>query len=150
MAKGPHHVSDNDLASTKRVDLVFQLESGTTLEDALKPEFWAHIAGKRYFKPFTRVELQAADPVKFLADTVVIAAGPGFVKLKLLAYHDLADSEVAEQAEGLDDDRFLIKHSGFGKWAVIRKSDSKELKGGFQTKEDAQLFALNHQRLVTA
>ena len=148
MAKGPTSLHDSDLLATHHRHYRVNLRAGTTLEDALKPEFWADIGKK--MKPWDRFTLQAEEPTRFVAETIVTDAGHGFAKLKLLACYDLADEATVEEASEFDGDQFKAKHMGFGKWAVIRRSDGKALKGDFASKEDAQLYAINHQRSVLA
>lgn len=148
MAKGPTSLNDCDLFATQWRHYSFNLKTGVTLDDAMAPEFWADIGKK--MRPWDRITLQGADPVKFIAEAVVLQAGHGFAKLKLLAMHDLTDGAVAAEAVDFDASEFKIKHTGFGKWQVIRASDDRSLRDGFGSKEEAQLWALNHQRAVLA
>lgn len=148
MAKGPTTLNDSDLLDVNHRRYGINLPVGVSVDDALDPEFWAHVGKK--LRPLDTIRLQAADRT-FIAETVVISAGPGFAKLKLLAKYELVADVAALEAEESGESAFTVKwDSPSTKWAVIRKSDKVKLRDGFATKEDAQSFALNHQRAVLA
>lgn len=150
MAKGPTSLSENDLASYRNKHWVIELPTGVTVDDALVPEFWAHVGKK--LRPLNRIELQAQD-MTFIAECIVLAAGPGFAKVKMLEYYSLAESaeSAAEQmTAAVIEGQYEVKWNGPShKWVVIRVSDGMMLQTGFPAQADAQIWALSHQRTVS-
>ena len=73
--KGPTTLSDSDLLDINHRQYRINLADGVTVEDALEPEFWAHVGKK--LRPFDSVRFQAVDR-SFIADALVLSAGPGF------------------------------------------------------------------------
>lgn len=150
MVKGPTNLSETDLSSYRNKHWVVELAPGVSVDDALEPEFWAHV-GKR-LRPYNRIELQAQD-MTFVADCIVLAAGQGFARLKLLTLHSLAESaeSAAEMMNATAiEDLYAVKWNGPSqKWIVLRKSDDMPLQTGFPAKADAEVWALGHRRTVS-
>ena len=121
------------------------LMPGQTVDDALKPEFWANVA--RQVKQFDRIALLPEDG-GFYAELIVLGSGTGWAKVKLLFEIELGDECAEEEQEA---STVFVKWRGPGaKFSAIRKSDNTVLKDGFADKADAEAFARNYQRTIAA
>ena len=120
------------------------LPGDVSLEDALKPEYWAHVGHM----------LRQHDTVRFIpedgsyfAEALVLQAGKGFAKLKLLRHEGLE----VEPAPAADIATLEVKWNGpHDKHVVIRKSDDEKLKTGFATKAEAERWMVDHARAMAA
>lgn len=140
MAKGPTVIREAGFYYN-RYD--FEVETGVSLDDALQPSFWAHVGAR--FKEFDRLTLLAQDKT-WTADVIVLAAGTGFAKVKLLYAVDLTDND-APVADA--EDEMEVKYNGpSDRYVVIRKKDNVKLQTGFATKGEALAAAANHVRVM--
>jgi hypothetical protein len=118
------------------------LEFGVALEEALKPEFWAHVAKR--FKPGDIVEVRADDG-SFYADLYVRAVGAVFAKVEVLFAKELGAGLAA------DTDKLDVKWNvGKRCFSVVRKSDNSVVREGFQIKEDAIAWMNDHNKQMAA
>ncbi|API59521.1 hypothetical protein BSL82_09530 [Tardibacter chloracetimidivorans] len=119
------------------------VDDGTTVEDLQRPEFWCHVAGR--MRQMDVIEVLSEDG-SYFAELLVLKTGVGFAKVMLLRKVDL-------ETPAADDDASLVQVQWKGphrKHAVIRKSDGEILKDSFATKVDAETFARDYERTVTA
>lgn len=106
------------------------LPTGATLEEALKADYWAHVAEK--LRQHDTIRLIPEDG-SYFAEALVLAAGRGFAKLKLLRHVALEEEPGETVPEGLE-----VKWRGpHLRWSVIRRSDSTILKDRLAEKIDA-------------
>lgn len=110
-----------------------------SLDDALNPEFWAHVASKLRQHDTIRV---IPEDGSYFAELLVVNADRTFAKVKLLRHIPLdqpaADAEAPLVA-------FEVKWNGpHDKHTVIRKSDGEKLKTGFVEKPAAQRWLDDH------
>lgn len=70
-----------DRAEQKRTVYAIDPEHGTTVEDMLKPAYWAHVAAK--LRPSDRIEALAEDG-SWMAVFHVVAQGPNWAKVVLM------------------------------------------------------------------
>jgi hypothetical protein len=114
------------------------LPGGVTLDQAMKPEYWAHV-GKN-LRQHDTIRLIPEDG-SYFAEALVLDSGPGFAKLKMLRHVSLEENGEAV-AETVD---FFVKYNGpHDKWSVIRRSDGEKLKTGLAAKPDAQRWLDDH------
>lgn len=106
-------------------------EEGTTIEDVLKPQFWAHVA--HTMARFDRIEVLADDETWFL-DLIIRDCGRGFAKVAILAKTEFeASVEKATSIEG-----FEIAWKGpKRRWSVIREEGRAPIKDNFPGKAQA-------------
>lgn len=100
------------------------LPRGVTLEDALKPEFWAHVA--YLLKPWGRILLDAEDNTfSALLKVVSCSRLEARVVVEYMAEH--ASVGQAVRPEDAYDVHFVNNRA---KWRVTRKSDRKTISEG--------------------
>lgn len=121
-------------------------EHGTTIDDLLVNEYWAHVAPN--MKPGDLIEVDAEDGT-YWAMLKVRNAGRNWAKVSLLIHRPL--SEVVEVEAASWSEQFRIRHLvGPQKWRVERKSDGETIRHGFLTREDAEKYAKSHMQAMAA
>ena len=117
-----------------------QVAAGTTPEDLEKYEFWVHVAEK--LRAYDRVYVVCEDG-SFWAELLAIDASPRVgAKMKVINFANLDESDKIELPKQADE--YEIKHMGFGRWSVIRKSDKIKIVENLGSKEDAVLALKQH------
>lgn len=109
-----------------------------TLEDTLKPSYWAHNA--RDLRPGTLIRLMP-EGLEWYAELIVIDADAVSAKVKLLpnSYGRLADQATRKDAAG----DFKVDRDG-KTWRVVRKADGQVMQGGFHGEPDALAWILKN------
>lgn len=102
---------------------------GVTLEEAIQPKFWAHVASK--FRLYDRVEI-IPDDGSWLADAIVRDVARHAATLGILNKWDLEPVEVVGDMIDFD-----IEHLASLGWCVNRKSDGARLVERLNTKSQA-------------
>jgi hypothetical protein len=121
-------------------------EDGATIDDVLKPEYWAHVAHK--LKPGHRIEILAEDGSWF-AEILVRDVGRVWAKVALLRHKEF-DGPISNEA-GSWADHLRIRHLvGPQKWRVERKSDGAVLRHGLETRDAAETWAKSHLQAMAA
>lgn len=111
-------------------------ETGTTLEDVLKPDYFANIANK--LQQYDRICVRV-DTGEWYAELLVVACGKNWAKT--VSVLDVEFSESVNDDEGRNEvfEAFSVAFRGpHCKWSVIRKSDSEVIKEHCATKSEAQ------------
>lgn len=115
------------------------LPGGVSIEEALKPEYWAHVGAK--LKQHDSITIFPEDGSRFV-EAIVLTAGRGFANLRAVREAVLADDDT-EMPE--DNASLKVKWDGpHNKYVVIRRSDGEKLKTGFAAKLDAQRWLDDH------
>lgn len=126
-----------------RTTYTMELPKGHTLEDALKPEYWVHVAMQ--LKLGDHIEILAHD-MSFYAEAIVIGLTSKAAKL-----HCYLQSDVTANTEDMvEDDDFDVKFRGRAKWSVVRKSDNAVIKEHLDSKEDAYRELSDHKKALAA
>lgn len=138
---------DLERAEYRRLEYVHTPPAGTTLEEMLNPEYWAHVAG--YLQPYTAIEVREHSGL-WIAFLIVKAVTP--YRASVAVDHVVQLSEKREGAaaaalpEGYD-----IKHRGAqAKWSVIDAKDGTPLKDGFGSYAAAELWLRQMLRELAA
>lgn len=130
------------LASYARNDWVVNAEDGTSIQDALDPMYWTHVAPK--LKPYDRIELRA-ETGEWIAELLVMGVDLTWARVVLLKHHDLMpDLEKAPEPQ---------RHEVFWrgpqhKWSIRRLADQEVLQSGFGDKTLAYEWVKNHERVM--
>lgn len=125
------------LDETANQNWTLTVESGTTMDDVLKPEFLSNVASK--MRPYDRIRVRI-DTGEWYAELLVLTCGRNWAKLVVIFAIDLVGN-IVEQIESDALDAFYIKHNGpHLKWSVIRKSDKEAIKEQCQSKAEAQAW----------
>lgn len=112
-------------------------EDGTTLDEMLKPEYWAHVA--RDMKPWQRIEVRAADK-SWMAELVVLVVKPFAVKVVVLDKFEFEAKSVAAAANIDVPEGYELKYRGKAGWSVIRLSDNEILQEKEASKAAASIW----------
>lgn len=130
------------VAEFKRTDHVADLPLSVTLEQAMEPSYWAHVAAD--MSPGDHIELRAEDGA-WHAYLIVAYCERNYAKVVLdRVVKMLVDTSIpiSSQKHRVDWKGNLHKHS------VIRLSDSEIIKDGFRTKEEAAIWMAEHEKTV--
>ena len=106
-----------------------QPEPGTTLDEMLLPEYWAHVA--KTLKKGDRIDV-TSDDGEWFAELYVRASSDNSVAVVVLQKHVF--SAPAPVADGT----FELKHRGGAKWSVIRRSDKRVMVENLETRPEAE------------
>lgn len=111
--------------------------AGTTLDEMLAPEYWAHVAQK--VNPHDLIEVVPEDGA-FFARLFVVSTQKLSMKVAKLEYVEFSTTAIAETAKVKDE--FECKWSGpAAKWRVHRKADnSLATTDSFASREDAETW----------
>lgn len=134
---GPGRMKASEFANTNYTVVV---ENDTTFEDIQKIEFWSTHAYK--MRNLDRVTI-VPDDTTWLADALVLQAGKNWARVRILNSYRL-DAEKS----GTETDPHYVEWKGpHRKWEVIRRQDGEVIKSELQSREDAQLYMREHEKL---
>jgi len=122
------------------------LPDGYSIDDALKPETWEHVA--KQLRRYDRIRVIAEDGSFEALLTVLIAEGL-FVKLTELYRWELKGPAV----EAPKDDRmagYEVRHHPTMRWRVIRKGDGQVMKEGLLERQAANDWLREHLKTIAA
>lgn len=112
---------------------------GTTFEEILAPEYWAHNAGK--FTSRDEVTVRCEDGLWY-GKLLVKSVEKNGVVMEVLLYKDMAGTE---ETPASAHPTFAITWRGPKcRFSVVRISDKGLVKDGFATREDAVKWAADH------
>jgi hypothetical protein len=116
---------------------------GTTFEDVLQPDYWAHIATR--FRPTDLIEVHPEDG-SYFAVLYVRQSDRLWAKVAVVQH-----VQFEQPAEAREDNEFTVKHNGrFHKWIVLRNSDREILAKELETRADAERWIDDYRRKVAA
>lgn len=122
------------------------LDAGQTLEDALKPEFWAHVAKQMRQHDIVRI---IPEDGSYFVEAVVLRAERLFAMLKVLREIPLVGVTPVEIEEPASADSLTVKWGGpHLKWTVLRKSDGERIKDSLTDKASAELWARDYLNTI--
>lgn len=119
-------------------------EAGASLDDVVKPEYWAHVAAR--MKPWDRIDVMPEDG-SYFAELLVRDAARLYAKVTVLRHVklDAVASDAADETTALFDVAYV---GPVKKWRVMRKADKAPLREGFQSRGDAEEWLRQHIRTV--
>lgn len=125
-----------------------RIPQGVTLEDILKPAFWAHQASK--LRPFDEIRARAEDGT-WVAQLIVLDCSRTWARVAHLAVHhlttaDVAQTQASEQAVKAHMGEHKVTYRGQHKWSVVRNADGAVLVQGIEQKDEAQAWLEKHAR----
>lgn len=140
-------------------------EDATTVQDVLRPEYWAHVAPtfSKDTWAFAIVELIWQDGSKYL-EVMVMEAGNNYAKVKTVNFIDFEKQSITfegntpirgeaveeGQPEDEENDDYEVKHRGGAKWSVLRKADKQVMVEGLASKADANTWLTEHLKAMDA
>lgn len=120
-------------------------EFGTTKEDILRPEYWAHISIK--LKPMDKIEVVFEDMSQYI-ELMVVDSGRVWTKVVVISEKML---ENVEQELPKELKQFEVKWQGpHNKYVVVRLKDNEILKKEISSKEEATLWLQNYRKTLAA
>lgn len=138
------HPTRMRLAEFDRQEWIVNAESSHTIDDVLKPEYWSHMA--QQMNAYDHIEVRAEDGT-WMAELIVVQPDRSWVKVVLKAKYEFRTRDDLPDAEPLHKVEFKGPQHRF---TVIRLSDSQMVRDGFKTKEEAESWMREHERVITA
>lgn len=126
------HIQQADFARTVHA---VTPEPGTTLDQVLKPEAWAHVA--KLLKAGDKIEVRSADG-EWFAELYVRSVTETDAHVVVLQSYKFSGEKPAPTEVD-------VKFRGDKKWSVIRKADKAVLTEGLETKGAAEDWAKANQ-----
>ncbi len=127
------------LVGQKQNVFVVDLPMTVTLDEALQPSYWAHVAEQ--LTPLDEIKVRAEDG-SFVAYLIVGWCGRNYAHVVL--DHKVVISSVKEAPTSSVQHRVEWKGAHL-KYCVIRNSDSKILREGERTQDDASRWLREHE-----
>jgi hypothetical protein len=117
---------------------------GATLEDVLKPGYWAYVSDQ--FKPMiTTIEIVAED-CSWFATLRVIECGRGYARVVKTAYTNLDATDRGAPKKSIE---YTVNYGGPSvMWRVIRKSDDEVIMKDLQNKEEANKWLEDYEARI--
>ena len=111
-------------------------DGGTTIEEMLAPDYWAHVA--KNLKPGSRIEVTAEDGAWF-AELYVRRASANAALVVVLRHYDFEAMSKPAQVPAADTHPdFTVKFRGGAGWSVVRNSDKAIMFEKGETREQAE------------
>lgn len=124
-------------ADYKNTVWTLTVPADTELEEVLKPEYLANVAGK--LTPYDRINVNV-DTCEWYAELLVVSCGRVWAKLVPLVVLDLSTKE-DDQLEGEAFEKFIVQYRGpHLKFCVVRKEDKEPIKNKCQSKAEANAW----------
>ena len=128
------------LVEQLRNDWIANAETGTTLEDIVQPEYWAHNSAR--MRPYDHIEVRAEDG-SWMAELLVTGCDRNWARVKLLQEYKLTSADVSLSQAVKHEIQWKGPHL---KFAVIRLSDKESVKTGFDDKNSAARWLIEHEK----
>lgn len=129
------------LAEQRRVIHLATVPAGTTPEQVLNPDYWAHVAAR--LRPLDRIEVRPED-LSFLMDLVVVSANRLQARVVQLSLAT-TDPVQPEEMESPPDAEHEVKWGGVrARFRIIRLHDKSVVRDGFETKAAAEQYLAEH------
>lgn len=130
------------LAEHLRQDWVVNAEAGSTVEDILRPGYWAHCAQHMTMYDTVQVRLETGE---WICDLFVMEVGRNYAKMHLAHKYDLTAGPavvIPPEAHRIEFKGPQLKH------VVIRVADGAVIQDGLSKKEDAILWLRNYEKVT--
>jgi len=147
-AKSSRKVRDGEMQPAEyiRQDMIVRPEVGTTLEEMLAPEYWAHVAKR--LKVYDRIEVRGAYG-EWWAELLVRVVEDFSVVVHVLRVERFGADVPGE--ESAIPDGFKIYGRGRAGWIVKRLADNLDISEGHKSREFAAAWLRDHvKRLQVA
>lgn len=113
-------------------------QAGTSPEEILKPEFWAHVAPE--LKAGDHIEV-SPESGEWLVELLVRATGAAGIVVHPLHVHNFTAPDLPESKD------YEVKFGGStAKWRVIRRADRHVVVEGLPTREAAEAWLANNSK----
>lgn len=131
------------LAESKRNDWVVDLPVDVTLEEAMEPSYWAHVAEQ--MQPLDHIELRAEDG-SWIGFLIVRMCEKNYAKVAL---DRIVKLEVSMEVPA-ESVKHKVEWKGpHHKFVVVRIADSQMLQNGFATRDLAIGWMKDHEKTMS-
>jgi hypothetical protein len=129
------------LAEHERREFVGFVPHGVTIDDVLKPSFWAHVAQR--FVPFrTYIDVIAEDS-SWVARLLVTGADRNWATVHKIYHHQLTENKQEEPESD-----FEVNFAPQQKWRIIRKSDREVIQKDIANKDEAIKWLKDYEQTI--
>lgn len=130
------------LSEHKRQDWVVDIPIGVTLEQAMEPSYWAHVAEQ--MNPLDHIEIRAEDG-SYVAELIVSMCERSYARVVL----DRVVRLTQEKEAPVESIKHRVEWKGPAmKWCVIRNSDNQVLRQEERTKDEAMRWLDDHEKTM--
>jgi hypothetical protein len=145
--KSSRKLSPNEraVAEYARTDHIVSPEAGTTLDEMLAPEYWAHVA--KAMRPFDRIDVRPADGSWF-AELLVRVVEPFSVRVALLQHVEFDRAASPAAVEVKVPEGYELVHRGRAGWSVKRLADAQFIKEGERDRATAAAWLDRHLKTL--
>lgn len=110
------------LAEHKINHFAVNADAGTTVEDIMRPEYWANVA--QHLRPAGGDEIVViCDDMSFRAHLWVVNAGHTFANVRLIGEPLMAEAKEAKEIQIHDSNVFVQWRGPHGMWSVMRREE---------------------------
>ena len=135
------HPTRMQLAEYDRQEWIANAEVGHTIDDVLKPSYWAHMSSQ--MQPYDHIEVRAEDG-SWIADLIVMEPGRNYAKVVLKFSYEIPNLDNIS-----DSNEHTVAWKGpQRKYTVIRLADQEYVRDGFKTREEAGSWLREHERTL--
>lgn len=136
------HETRMKLADYKRQDWVVDAEAGTTVEDVLSSEYFAHMAPQVQINDHIEVRLETGD---WILELIVLDLGRNWIRCYVAQHYDLTKAPKVEAVP----DAFRIEFKGpHRKHSVLRNSDDNVMSEGHSRRGEAEAWLKNYETAI--
>lgn len=113
------------------------VESGTTMEDIMKPEYFCHVA--KYLEVGNEIKVMS-DDMSLYARLIVLNSTNVSARVFALEYHDLSDAETSVSALGVvtSEDYEVVFRGIHSKWSIVKKDGGQVVIDGLDDRRTAE------------
>ncbi len=119
-------------------------EAGVSIEEILKPEYWAHVSAKMITGDTIRA---IPEDMAFFLELLVIDTSKQWAKVKEIHRVLLTAEEASPIEEDID---FEVKFRGARRWSVVRKSNNAVEAENMASKADAFAWISEYAKKMAA
>lgn len=143
----PKRLSPNSLDGAEYKTKLYRasIPSDLTMDDILKSEYWAHVAGR--LSPAEKIECIWEDMTKY-AEILVISVGVAWAKIVCLKFVDFNAAQISPDAPEKKNTEYFIEFQKACQWAVYRKSDGQRIHSNCLTEEEAKAWLADFEKAI--
>jgi hypothetical protein len=126
-------------------------DADTTVEDILKPEYWANVAS--HLRPHGGDEIVVTcEDMSFRAHLWVVSAGHTWAQVRLIGEPIVEKAQEAREISVTDDGKVFVQWRGpHDRWSVMRREadgTKTKIRVGLSSRDDAEREAKDHLRVI--
>jgi hypothetical protein len=139
------------LAEHKINHFAVEADADTTVEDLLRPEYWANVAPN--LRPHGGDEITViCEDMSFRAHLWVVNAGHTWANVQLIGEPIILKAQEAKEISVAEDSRVFVQWRGpHDRWCVMRREmdgTKTKIKVGLSSREDAEREGRDHLKVI--